>query len=1036
MLQNSQLVDFAKQYFKTNISRELPSEWAEANRILTSDVTAFPGKVSFDRFPYWREPVNCLAPDHPMRLLTIMGGAQIGKSTNFIETGIGYIIKNYPGNIILTSADSELSEGQMVKKIDQMIEHSGLRNFIRPNTIKRKNKRTGDTSKMKEFPGGSLMAQSIKAVDKIRQNSFRYGFFDDFEAAVRAEKQAGDIIDLVLMRFNSFKDLMKVCFISTPEIKQNSLIEPAFLMGDQRYFFMPCPKCGAYIRYIWYEKDEATKEKVGVYFEKDNKGHLIENSVGYICQECHQFFKESHKYEMLNNGLWKPTAEPSRPDWFSYHVSALYTPPGFFDWAHHAQQWIKIFPTAGVVKKKSLQVFLNLVLGQTYEEQGKAPKINQLAQNTRPYKIGTVPTSLSEKDGNGKIIMLTCACDLNGKIDDARIDYEVIAHAETGCTYSIDAGSIGTFQRGLSEENRSRWTYRNNEKIDNVWDYFTKNILQKQYPGDNKKGYQIFIAGIDTGNFTAYANAFIDSMQFQPVPLMTIGIKGDKDRVRKIGADTETYHKSKERENLFLFEVNQLKDIVSERVEFAWSDDSGLSQPAGFMNFPEPEGGKYTYKGYFMQYESEQKVPKLNADGTEVGFTWQKKHSTVANHFWDCYDSITEVLTIDGWKLFKDIDYESELGTVNLITDNLEYQKPFTIIQKQYKGNVININTRKFSCVVTENHRMLVYKKKWNYDRKMEIIKEHPEIVLAKNLNYKDAVKLTCNWANTSDEYIVLPEYRSSQNILISPERKINSKIWSAFLGMYISEGYKTKNYNNKRKSFAHTVCVCQNIGVKFEKMKLIFDQLPFKYHINFRKNGNCIFVISQIQLYKAVENLGIDCYTKRTGEWIKKQSTEVINVFIDYAILGDGYINKNYGHRKYYTTSKLLADDIQELIIKTGNHSTINEVYPKPCKLHSAIGNEAHVQYHISINKTKVGHLRKSDNTKLFSTEQYEGMVYCASVKNTTLICRRKGKVFIAGNCAVYTPAIRDIFVEYFLKAGKFKEISWGKFCEVMKRT
>jgi phage terminase large subunit GpA-like protein len=630
------LIDFIEEFKPSKISKELPSEWAEKHRVLTSDVTAFPGKVSFDRFPYWREPVNCLSPDHPMRLLSIMGGAQIGKSTNFIETGIGYIIKNYPGNIILTSADKELSEGQMVKKIDQMIEHSGLRGYIRPNTIKKNNKRTGDTKAMKEFPGGSLMAQSIKAVDKIRQNSFRYGFFDDFEAAVRAEKQAGDIIDLVLMRFNSFKDLMKVCFISTPEIKQNSLIEPAFMMGDQRYYYMPCPKCGAYIRYIWYEKDETTKEKVGVYFEKDEKGHLIDSSVGYVCQECHEFFKESHKKDMLMNGIWRPTATPSRQDWYSYHISGLYSPPGFFDWTHHAQQWIKIFPTGGIVKKRSLQVFLNLVLGQTYEEQGKAPKINQLAQNTRPYKIETVPCSLSEKDGNGKIIMLTCACDLNGKIDDARIDYEVIAHSETGCTYSIDAGSIGTFQRGHSEERRETWTYRNNEKINNAWDFFNKNVLTKNYLSDTGRSYSIMIAGIDTGNFTQYAYAFIDSIQYQQLPLMTIGIKGDIGKLRKIGADTETYHKSKEKENLFILEVNQLKDIIADRVEFAWSEETGLNQPIGFMNFPEPENGKYTYKGYFMQYESEHKVPKLNADGTEVGYTWQKKHSTVANHFWDC----------------------------------------------------------------------------------------------------------------------------------------------------------------------------------------------------------------------------------------------------------------------------------------------------------------------------------------------------------------------------------------------------------------
>lgn len=622
--------------FDTQISTELPTEWAEKNRILTSDITSFPGPMNYDRFPYWKEPVNTLSPDHPMRLLSIMGGSQIGKSTGFIETGIGYYIKNNPCPMVMTVTDKEMSNIAVTKKIDQMLNNSGISHLIRANQQKKNNRRTGDTNLMKEFPGGSLMFFSIKAVDKIgRQNSFRVGFFDDLESAVRSQKFAGDIIDLVLMRFNSYKDTMKACFISTPEIKQTSVIEPAFQNGDQRYYFMPCPKCGAYINFIWHKKVEGTNERVGVYFEKDNHGRLINKSVGYVCQECGGFFEETHKRDMLANGIWKPTEEPSRPDWYSYHISGLYSPPGFYDWKHHANQWIKIFKNDTTDKRK-LQVFLNLVLGQTYEEQGKAPKISQLAQNTRQYKIYEVPSSLSEKDGNGKIIMLTCACDLNGKIDDARLDYEVIAHSETGCTYSIDSGSIGTFQRGLDHVSRELWTYRNNEKVNNVWDIFLTEVLQKPYKSDNGKVYNIFICGVDTGNFTHYAYSFIDTYQYEGVPLMLVGIKGDVKKVRKLDADTSYYHNSKERENLYLLEVNQLKDIVADRIEMVWNEDSGLSQPVGFMNFPMPENGKYLYKSYFKQYEAEHKIPKLNADGSEVGYTWQKKYSTIENHFFDC----------------------------------------------------------------------------------------------------------------------------------------------------------------------------------------------------------------------------------------------------------------------------------------------------------------------------------------------------------------------------------------------------------------
>jgi phage terminase large subunit GpA-like protein len=635
--QESQLNEIL-DYFDTQISKELPTEWAEKYRVLTSDVTAFPGKMSYERTPFWREPVNNLSPDHPMRIQAIMAGAQIGKSTSFIETGIGYRIKNKPGPMVMTLADKEMSDIAVTKKIDQMLQNSGIAHLIRPNTLKKNNKRSGDTKDAKEFPGGSLQFFSIKTVDKIgRQNSYEVGFFDDLEAAARAQKFAGDILDLIFMRFNSYKDTMKINLVSTPELKHNSIIEYSFKQGDQRYFMMPCPLCGAYIRFVWFEKIEGSNDHVGVHFEKDDHGHLIEKSVGYICQECKGYFKESHKRDMLAHGIWTPTATPSRPDWYSYHLSGLYAPPGFFDWTHYANQWMKIFPDSNTVIKSKLQVFLNLVLGQTYEEKGKTPKINQLARNTRNYQIGEIPCKLSEQDGNGKIVMLTCTCDINGfDPDDARLDYEVTAHAENGNTYSIDAGSIGTFQRGDKNSHRDHWTVRNNEPHNNIWDVFLRNVLQRTYKSDTGTNYQIWAAGIDTGAFTKFVNPFIDSCQLASVPLLTVGVKGDTEKVRKHGVDTETFHKSKEKENLFILEVNQLKDIVADRVELIWDESSNLSQPFGFMNFPEPRDGKYTYKGYFEQFESEEKVAKLNADGSEVGYIWRKRHSSVRNHFFDC----------------------------------------------------------------------------------------------------------------------------------------------------------------------------------------------------------------------------------------------------------------------------------------------------------------------------------------------------------------------------------------------------------------
>lgn len=624
--------------YNYRISDILPSEFAEQNRVMTSDVSAWLGKFSYDRTPYFKEIINCLSPDHPARIVAIEKGAQIGNTAGVIENGICWIISEQPGPILFMCGDKELTKEVVEKRLEQAIDSCNIRHLIRANTIRKTNRRTGDTSLSKEFAGGWLIADGVNNMNKLRNRSIMYGFIDDFDAAEVVDKKEGTFKSLIEMRFASYAFKMKLFYMSTPTIKGNSNIENVFALGNQCYYHVPCPECGEMIILKWrIEADFDNNIKAGIHFELDETGKLIENSVGYICQKCGKFFKESHKYEMLLNGKWIATAEPSESGYYSYHISSLYAPPGMYNWIHYSRKFLECYPN-GLMNKpnvNSLKAFLNLVLGQTYEERGKAPRVMQLAQNTRDYKIGTVPCLLSVEDGNGEIVMLTCACDLNGKVDDARLDYEIIAHTETGSIYSIDHGSVGTFQRFKSTENRELYTYRNNEIL-NVWDVFLKEILQKQYKSDNNRSFPIYAVGVDTGNFTHYAYTFIDQYQNVPSPLLICGLKGEVAKIRKIGADTQIWKKSKERSNLYIIEVNQIKDEIADKIELIWKENSGFSQPAGFMNFPIPESDKYNMKTYFSHYESEHKIAELSSDGSEIGHKWQKRHSTVENHLWDC----------------------------------------------------------------------------------------------------------------------------------------------------------------------------------------------------------------------------------------------------------------------------------------------------------------------------------------------------------------------------------------------------------------
>lgn len=618
-----------------HLSTIKPSQWAEKHRIMTSTASSFQGPYRYSRTPYWREVIDCLSPDHPAQWIVVMKGTQIGYTAGVIENGIGWIIDQNPGNVLFANGKSGLAEEMLTQRVDHMIDITGLRPMIRPSAMRKKNARTGDTNTMKEFPGGFLIATDLDNHGEHRARSMRYGFFDDVDAARRESKQSGDTFSLVEQRFSSYFHNMKLFWGGSPELEDGSNVHPQFLKGDQRLWECACPKCGTYIPWYWQTDliGSNGKEKAGITYKLDHRGKLIVKSVGYICQACGGFFDERTKLKMLQGGYWQPTAEPSKVGFYSYHISSLYAPPGMFDWPHYVGKYLEANPPGAQRKEPLHQSFVNTVLAETYKLEGKAPKANDLQKNCRDYPVGVIPERQSIVDGNGNIVLVTAAFDLNGLEDDARIDYEILAWSEGGATYSVKHGSIGTFIPNESGKkikvDREHWTYQHN-RPNSVWPEVEK-VLDDAYPTDNDKRMKITIAGVDCGHYTNLAYAFLDGIN----NALRVGLKGrDESKFIKLDADIAFTTPAKERPNLYLVHVNSVKDDLADDMRLFWDQRNDATQPPGFMNYPTPSEGLYTFNGYFSHYEAEQKVTETK-DGGQVGTLWKKKNSAVQNHFWD-----------------------------------------------------------------------------------------------------------------------------------------------------------------------------------------------------------------------------------------------------------------------------------------------------------------------------------------------------------------------------------------------------------------
>lgn len=631
-----------------------PSLWYEENMVMPPG-SARPGRFSFDYTPYCREPLDCIAKDHPAKIIAIMKGVQVGFSSGVLTPGIGYTISENPGNILFMTGHAELTV-EAVLKVDTMIDNCGLRPLIKPNILRAKNSRTGDTNTSKEYPGGSMVSGGVGNHNLLRQRDIMVALLDDIDAAKQSSKSAGDTVSLAKKRLAAYYNKMKLYLVSTPELKQNSNIEPAFMLGDQRYYHVPCPCCGELIVWYWTVPIEGTDRMAGITYKLGEDGRLINDSVGYICQKCEGFFDDSNKMELLREGKWIPTAIPSEEGYYSYHLSALYAPHGMYDWKKYVIEYIAANPIGQPVKKELMKTFTNTVLGLTWEESGESNKATELMKNIRNYEVGTIPEAMSLKDGNGKIVLLTCACDLNGTLDDARLDFEVTAWSESATSYSVTQGSIGTFIPGQTkkqkeEDTREKWSYEN-YSANNVWKELDK-ILETKFVTDTDRPMKIIITGIDTGYCELQAFTYIDNSNFHIVGLKGKGV----DEFVKTDANARNFNVGLSRNNLYLLGVNYIKDDLSHRIKLKWDIKNDTKQPAEFMNFPMPRDTQYQFNTYFAHFEAEHKI----LDPSTNKFVWQKKNSTVQNHLFDCHIynmAVKEILVFLFAKEMKDKTFD------------------------------------------------------------------------------------------------------------------------------------------------------------------------------------------------------------------------------------------------------------------------------------------------------------------------------------------------------------------------------------------
>lgn len=424
-------LDFLDEQFAsltTALSFKTPSEWAEVERYLPQQAAAIPGPFRFAVTPYWREVVDCLSVNSPVREVTVMKGAQIGFTTAVLENFIGYAIahvKSAP--MMYVTADDQLAQARLTLSILPMLQESGLAHLISSSDVGNARK-TGKTARLLEWIGGGmLIPNGARSPNKMRQQPIRFMCRDEIDGWPLVVGKDGDPLKLTAARCNSYEASYKLLDGSTPNVEETSRIADRFRRGDQRYYNVRCLRCGFPQVLRWNRVDNLTGTVSGIWWETDpGEGDtrvITPGSVHYICENegCDHKHTNDDKTRLLapdNGAKWKPTTKPENPLHRSYHLSALYSPPGMRTWEAIARDFLEAWDTekSRVRNVEKLRVFYNSDLGVPFREQAERLRFETISPHRRigVYSFGEIPNKWATEHAGGPIVLLVGAVDVHG----------------------------------------------------------------------------------------------------------------------------------------------------------------------------------------------------------------------------------------------------------------------------------------------------------------------------------------------------------------------------------------------------------------------------------------------------------------------------------------------------------------------------------------------------------------------------------------------------------------------------------------------
>lgn len=392
----------------------------------------------------------------------------------------------------------------------------------------------------------------------------------------------------------------------------------------------------------------------------------------------------------------------------------------------------------------------------------------------------------------------------------------------------------------------------------------------------------------------------------------------------------------------------------------------------------------------------------------------------------ECYSDDTEVLTDDGFKKIADLvlplsqveqnpnfvngavlDATGQIESIlslkenfkvacfNPETEAIEYHKPTGFYMSKYVGKMVHFKSRAIDTLVSPNHQMWLQKKNrikgmpgWNNWEKVKASEISPQTTY----RFRSLAK----WEGRSQEYVQVLD------------KQVPIDLYLKFLGYTISEGYLGQWHIDFIQA-VNSDCLIDMQNTMREMGKLFdktisericttedYEAKGFLEQPADRWNGR---LYSKDLMDHFINEIGSNGKTtseyKRIPAWAKELDSSSLSVLLETLTLGDGshISNRQSLAWRYYTVSKILGDDVQEIAFKCGFAPSRTQKKLKSGK----------TEYRISWSNATDGNFpiltpRKRSIPQIKEVD-YDGIVWCFEVPTGLFITRRNQRMAIHGN-------------------------------------